>query len=915
MIKRFLASVAFALSVALLPGMAQETDRMLATVFGNVYDGTFGEQSSVRLLTGTAMLVTGMSEKADTLYRTITDGRFRFDNIQPRRILLKIYRVGMETISGEYDLEPGRNAFIFTLFPEPELLEAAVVKSDAPLIRHRGDTTVYNVKAITAMEGDELSRVLEQLPGFEVNASGIKVDGEPIKRAYVNGVLIFGDNALVAVGTLRADDVEEVRVFAEQDSEDAHRGLKHSRKSKVLDISTKNPILSLSDLLAYVAGGVDNTGQPRYTTAGAASYYSEMLQMNGAVIADNASRNLGLLMNMNPANILQGTGALNQTLSDYEARIVADLNFAKYWKSRAYGNSLTGEYKMIHGNAHSDKKRFEKHYNPEGALFYSLGDSIAKFSSRTSHEVVLTNNILDSRLKSIYWQLNGRFTKDYQQVFRRQEKRFAESFLFGENRNDNHQAEYRVHSSLGWRNNDLKSFRPAIKLGVGLEQNRNPWSQTDTLPGTWNYQYLLSEGYSRTVTADAECIAEWVVVNSESRTFSLSGGASAYYTCSSDRRRSLDYSGTEAVENRANSYDYLWQSMNTGVGLSLLYNTRFFSANAKLDLRNHVVSDTELYPDTREHNRSFWSLQSDLRLKYKGFRMDVDSRSHEPTTEQLRPRISDANPMVLEAGNHRLEAPYTVNARMEWAHTWRQTSLMLVSSNTLSFRDIVSRHRFFTEDTVLDDLGAYFAKAGSSLYSYENADEIRYQSTISAGLTQLLLHRKLSASLKVNGGLTGLPMFNGDQSVYLTGKSSSLVPSLTYTPSKTLKLILKGDVGYDLSVFRGGDILSERVTTSTSSSVNWKITPALKTIVRYSWMHYSFLQGIGQDLSRHILGVSAFWTFDKGKWELGIEGNDLLNSGTLYQYQITPEAFIQTWSPTYGRYFILSVKYRMQKKK
>ena len=242
----------------------------------------------------------------------------------------------------------------------PEKIEEASVTAEVPLMKKIADTTVYNTAAVTTMDDESLRAVLEQLPGFKVDKDEIRVDGEPVKRTYVNGVLIFGDNPVTAIDALRADEVTQVKVYDELSAVDRRRGRKHARKEKVLDVVTKEHLLALSEAGVTLSGGADETGQLRYSGVGAAAYHSEMLQLSGNVYAENSTPYFyapGASMVTSDISAVRNVLSLGSTFdrfSDYSEAYGAGISAVKYWKDRNYGNSARVDYEYWHQYSKSD---------------------------------------------------------------------------------------------------------------------------------------------------------------------------------------------------------------------------------------------------------------------------------------------------------------------------------------------------------------------------------------------------------------------------------------------------------------------------------------------------------------------------------------------------------------------------------
>lgn len=180
------------------------------------------------------------------------------------------------------------------------------------------------------MDGETLRDLLDKLPEFKVSGDKITVDGKEVKRTYVNGVLLFGDNTLTAPNALYASEVAQVKVYDEQTPDDKLRGLDNSEKQRVLDIKTQESLISFSDAVISVSGGADDTGQARYTGIGAAAFYSELLSFNAMGILDNTSQGLGQSLDFSPSSTLLNINSQSGQLSSYTEDAIAGASFEKY---------------------------------------------------------------------------------------------------------------------------------------------------------------------------------------------------------------------------------------------------------------------------------------------------------------------------------------------------------------------------------------------------------------------------------------------------------------------------------------------------------------------------------------------------------------------------------------------------------
>lgn len=107
---------------------------------------------------------------------------------------------------------PFKNTYEIHLEREAEKIKEAVVQ--ARKVQMAGDTTIYNVKALTTRDDLVLGDVLKRIPGIEVTASGhLMVDGKDLGKFYVNGKDVLEGNYNLATKKLSVDAVKKVEVL------------------------------------------------------------------------------------------------------------------------------------------------------------------------------------------------------------------------------------------------------------------------------------------------------------------------------------------------------------------------------------------------------------------------------------------------------------------------------------------------------------------------------------------------------------------------------------------------------------------------------------------------------------------------------------------------------------------------------
>lgn len=108
------------------------------------------------------------------------------------------------------------------LVPESIQLGEAKVTASKILMVMRGDTLVYNADALHLAAGSMLERLIQELPGVQIDDYGqITVFGQKVTSLLLNGKDFFSGDPLVALENLPAYMVDEVKVY-QQEAPDAY---------------------------------------------------------------------------------------------------------------------------------------------------------------------------------------------------------------------------------------------------------------------------------------------------------------------------------------------------------------------------------------------------------------------------------------------------------------------------------------------------------------------------------------------------------------------------------------------------------------------------------------------------------------------------------------------------------------------
>ena len=152
---------------------------------------------------------------------------------------VQVTALGFKPFIGQYIPKKHGLDICIQLQQEDIVLDEVIITGKRLMMVVKGDTLQYNVDEVKTLEGAKMGEILKKLPGVSMDG-GLKVNGMPIHRIYVNGDTLFkGTDALDYIA---ADNVKDVKVFDERNKEDLSQGLRHGRREKVMDVTTKREV-------------------------------------------------------------------------------------------------------------------------------------------------------------------------------------------------------------------------------------------------------------------------------------------------------------------------------------------------------------------------------------------------------------------------------------------------------------------------------------------------------------------------------------------------------------------------------------------------------------------------------------------------------------------------------------------------
>lgn len=216
----------------------------------------------VRLMTtdGETLLATDttryqlITEKGDNwtnIYADIHSGA-TFSLIAPIKAayMLVVEAKGFEEYHCKVELEAGKtklkvpSIYLMPRGKEQQLGEAEV-KGTRIKMFYKGDTLIYNADAFNVAQTESLRKLVEQLPGAEMNDGEIKVNGKRVENLLISGKDFFNGNIQTALDNLPAYIVSRIKVYDKAGQMSELTGKNMHDESYVMDVRLKRQYIGM----------------------------------------------------------------------------------------------------------------------------------------------------------------------------------------------------------------------------------------------------------------------------------------------------------------------------------------------------------------------------------------------------------------------------------------------------------------------------------------------------------------------------------------------------------------------------------------------------------------------------------------------------------------------------------------------
>lgn len=675
-----------------------------------IYTGQIVDSLTREALPAAVISVVTVDNHGNRILRNyVTDekGKFKF------QIFLALQR-RMEVVSLGYEprtvhLSEGRETDDLgqiLLAQSSQAIDEVVVKGRMHMYKTRGDTVIFFPRAVKTMKDDPALEILRQMPGVEVEDNGsVKILGQPVERTYVNEKLLFGYDPTAALRELDAKEVASIESYDEVDEADAVAHGRNARKRKVLNIVTfKEFTQSYSANTRGEMGTdfVENAADERtvrYLASGNVNFYSESLQLTASGESNNLTMDEGRY----------GPPVVSLRQSHAKAHVSGNSGQHRY----TAGYSYRGGIERRHEASSTDyfpTEYFTSQRNED--------DKRSEYES-DSHDVSGSYNYTGERLwlqTSLRAGLAGgnNFDQWSQSTVR---DAVTASATDGADKSRGNYRDLDWKASSDWRFKGGNSLSASMSVYLSGGQQRGErleerMTQGVETPLGWS-SYIPRP--NQRVRANAGYKLNF------GKAGNLSFESGVRYEGNTQRMLYTDLQ--TGLRDAVRSEDAFDKTLTWNVGPRYLLMGANFILNAELEylLENRVYED---HGAGRTDRRNFHFVTGDVSYRHQTPKRNfIVSFGNSYTTvrgRELTTRLDDSNPLYVKSGNRELVPTKKYTLRFDSEFLGETSSWGFSTDFSAVCDPILTRRRFFEQETALAGYDGYKMPAGSTLVTPEN---------------------------------------------------------------------------------------------------------------------------------------------------------------------------------------------------
>ncbi len=752
------------------------------TLFGKIFDGESKEiipSATVRVLNiNDSTLVTGTSSSKEGTFSIPLDyGEY----------IAQFSFVGYNDTYYNIELtssQPIHRTDTVFLHENSILLDEAIITAQSLEIVVRGDTLEYNAAAYNVAEMAVVEDLLKQMPGVEIDASGvIKVQGKEIRKIFVDGKEFFSDDPKVASKNLPARMIDKLQVLDNKSEMEKMTGFDDGKEEMIINLTIKPGMKQGAFGNAFVGYG----NKDRYEANAIVNYMRNSDQAT-LIGSTNNTNNAGFSGGGGRGTTRGGGGG-----SGINASSNGGINFSKNFFDKL---ELGGSTQYRRSNNQVSSKTFTQNYLTQGDTFEAEENSSNSISESAGFDMILQWR--PDSLTSIVFRPNFSISRD-------ETTQNGEFITTRENGDTINHGNSNYISSGNGRNlgGSLDFNRRLGKIGRTLsirltasssDSKSNAINLSDTYYNESRPNDLLDQRITSTNKSyNWNSNISYVEPIGEKYYLQFSYNYRQNKSDSDRDTRTADDEGNYTILDEQYSRLNLNNSTNQDLGVNFRSRTEKYnysigfraypsSSERKTYILDSLIVGSDITQKVTNYspNAQFnylWSRQKNIRINYNG-------NTSQPSVNQISPVVDVTNPLNITYGNPDLKPSFSHNIDVAYQHSIPESNRFYMLNTVFNYvSNAIVSSRFTDSET------------GRRENTYMNVDG-NWRGNIRFTTTQPLKNKKFSISTASTAGYSlnnGYSNFEENIS-----KQLNLSENVTFNfNSEKAQLSIRGNFSYN----------------------------------------------------------------------------------------------------------------------
>ena len=864
---------------------------LLAAFFTNSYAQNYSVKGIVLDTAGQPLpgAVVRIKSNSDSIgISANTDGTFIIGKIKSKQFTLSAAFIGYDTFVKQYLIEKGNSLTIqnIKLKPSANTLDAVVI-SGVPPVKVTEDTVSFNAKAFPVREGDAVDEVLKKLPGVKVDKDGnVTSQGTPVTKIRVNGKDFFGTDVATAIKNLPADIIKNLQFIDDYGDQAKLTGIKTGEPEKILNLTIQED--KKKGYFARASAGLGNSD--RYNTNLRGNSMKGERQLSFDATSANAN--------------MRGGGGDGVT-----TRNVAGLNYKNEFSPKL---SVDGGYNFNNSQNNTISSTYT-----QNILQDAQNNPLTRLEDANSNNK--SNNNSHWVGGNIEYKID---TMNYLKV--------SPNFNYSSGNGNSAGGSLTTQDTLFTRrqsNSANNTNNLSAKTNIFFNHKFEKKGRNLTAWGNINYSNNgnFANNYNKYVNTKGGAVDSLVqnqLNNQDSRNLGLNAGASYMEPLWSKTFIELNYNwNRSATNNSREAYDLVSGNQVFNPQLSNIYDYQFTTHKAGINYRyigeklNYtlglnaqpvLLSGQNRTRDLKTENRTFNLIPSG-RFSYKFSNqesLDINywGRNNQPGFLQLQPISDNSNLQNIITGNPDLKPEFiqSINAHYKQAD-WSAGKIILANFRYERTNDKIVTTKQRVAGTV------------NQLTSYTNTDGYY---TVQGDYN---ISKPFSAERKFTLGYSGSGQLNNN--ISFTDNNQISAKNISWRQQLEFRVDLKDIVNLQIETAYSQNL------TSYSNSIADRQSNRFEYGIEGRNYFFKDLT-LGYDFSKQVnsgfdngavrnptlLRLSMEYKFMKNDMAaLRVEGFDLFDQNSGISRDVFDNVIVDRQVNRLGRYFMLSLIYRVRK--